>query len=317
MRALRLSLSGGMVVVGLILLVCGPGLSASASPAPTGGSNVGFRYAGVHTPGRSSTDGVFLRSDGVGLDLCGTPVGCDLDFTYKVDGVTDQEATVTGPSSYDTWPAISPANVNDPFCWQGIIGSAPEHPQGPLTNFNCFNQNGFGQEFVPTVSGKLSGFSIAMACMSTTGSTDITANLYEVAVSGSGHNLSGAPIATATFTLAGCPTSWSGHAFSDADFTYPVMDFGVVDVSPSVAYAVLFSGDAIAGHPPIGAGTPVPPAVSPPTPPAPHLASTGAGATEGNFALAIGLLGLGAIGLTIRNRSASRPAKDIIESHGL
>lgn len=222
--------------------------------------------------------------------------GCNFDFTYQINGATDQTSANSGYGVYDTWPVITASNVDDEFCWAGTHTAN----LGPLTNFNCFNQNGFGQSFRPTDSGPLTGFTMAISCLSPTGSTSVTAYLYEILDPSTAYQLSGNPIATATFTLSTCSSSWSGHTFSSADFSYPAMDFGSPILSNSQHYAVLFTGDAIAGVTPLGA-------VDNTTPPqettTPALAETGQHVDLGFALMGILLITAGVVGQFLRLRT--------------
>ncbi|HLP22494.1 MAG TPA: hypothetical protein VK139_00425 [Microbacteriaceae bacterium] len=263
-------------------------LSATASPGPADGKNIGFRFSGTSDLAPTA-NAIFLETDGQTLVPClGDSSGCNFDFRYSIDGTVDQSALIeqsyNAPAGYVTWPEITSENVDASLCEPANF----EPTRGPYTNFNCFNDNGFGQAFTPTRSGVLSNFSMATTCLSPTGSMTLTALLYVIDMNGSDPMLAGDPIATAPVSLTGCSTSWSGHEFTDADFQYPVIDFGAVTVDSTTAYGVLFSGDGIAGTPPVGA-----PEETPTAAPVAALATTGvAGAELLGAATFVGLTGV-------------------------
>ena len=267
------------LATGFLLISAGAVAPASASPAPPNGSNLGFIFVGEIDPVLDAT-AVFLQDNGSQLESCGDESQpCHFDFTYKINGTTDQEARLSGAPSFGTWPEITDANRNDDFC-----GESGEN--GPLTNFNCFNGNGFGQYFAPTRSGSFSGFTMAMTCLSPSGRLAVGANLYEVdrEVGTIGVN----PIATADFTLTGCDNSWSAKEFTAADFTRPTINFGNVSLTSGQGYVVLFSGDAIAGTQPTGSVTPTE---------APTLANTGGETNPWLWISGAVLMLLGALGI--------------------
>ena len=234
--------------------------------APPNGENLGFRYIGSPTNGGDSgvsdgtlnTHGAFMLSDGVGLDNCGQSpnnyvVNCGFDFKYSINGTEYIPLVQATSFTYATWPTINDANKDSKLCTTGGGNN-----NGPYTNFNCFNTNTYGQSFMPAASGTLSGFSMAMTCMSVTGSTSVTAAIYESTVPvksappTADSTVSLTPLATASFTMTGCDTTWSGKAFSNADFTFPTMNFGALTLDSSKWYTVLFAGNAVAGAKPSG-----------------------------------------------------------------
>lgn len=284
------------IVLGAAIIAFTGISGAVASPAPPNGTNLGIRFVGsLANP--IDANAIFLQSDGSTLVPCGPAnAGCHFDFTYKINGVTNQEAVLDPQNiSYDTWPTINQANIDGEFCWGGsqTQNQLSTTLTGPLTNFNCFNQDGFGQMFKPTVSGTLSGFTMAMACLSPTNSTSITALLFEVVNNGSNDVLSD-QIASSQFTLSNCSSSWSAHAFSDNDFVYPTMNFGAIQLDNTRSYAVLFTGEAVAGVAPVDVSAPI---SSPTATPEPVLASTGTEGTTLPTLLGLALVLLGLIGL--------------------
>lgn len=288
------------VVIAVGLFGGVPTAAFALTGAPPDGSNVGFRYSGSTVPELHAV-AAFIQADGASLNTCSEGSGsvrCQFDFTYAIGGSDDQSAPYATSSAgvlpYPTWPTVDSTNVDDPFCILDAGGP------GPLTNFNCFNENGFGQMFQPTRSGVLTNFSMAMTCLSPKGSVDLYANLYEVDEPGGRFPfaLAGPPMASAMMHMSSCSTNWSGHSFSDTDFTYPVMDFGRPSLSRAKKYAVFFSGNVIAGAQPTGA--PTTPPSSPETPAAP-LAATGYDSLRPiGVGGAIVALGLGALALNRR-----------------
>ena len=262
---LALSISGLVALFG--------STSAQADTgAPPNGENIGFRYINAPTnggvigtsDGTLNTHGAFMLSDGVGLDLCGQSpnnfvINCGFDFRYSINGTQYVPLAQSGAFAYSVWPTITDANKDLKHC--SGQGGGTNGANGPYTNYNCFNTNTYGQSFIPAASGTLSGFSMAMTCMSTSGSTNLTAAIYESTVpvksvsQTADSTITSTPLATATFTMTGCDTTWSGKAFSDADFTYPTMDFGALTLDSSKWYTVLFAGNAVAGARPSGVTT--------------------------------------------------------------
>lgn len=290
--------------------------------APPNGTNLGFAWVG--TPSTTvKGKAAFLLNDGVGLDLCGAnnSSNCSFEFLYSVNGSIDTQVTQSNPFTWSTWPTIDGTNQNDKFC-TGYGGN-----NGPYTNYNCFNTNGFGQLFNPSSSGPLTDFSMAMACLAPTGSTSLTAHLYEASapVYGGGAGVAdsaivGSAIATASVTLSHCSTSWSAKAFSGSDFVHPTINFGSVNVDSAKYYVVLFTGDAIAGTQPTGTssggssssgGTVVASSATPEPSPsvsaAPTLAKTGAEKTI-HAPLAIALLMAGYFSYTVGFKAKRKAA---------
>lgn len=236
-------------------------IPAVASPAPDDGRNLGLRFIGEAATPIPGANGIFLQNDGYTLVPCGIPTnGCNFDYSLEIDGQLDQVADQVGASNqyiYDSWPAIDASNTNDTFCWT-TAGASPGDPRvqqissGPLTNFNCFNENSFGQMFTPSVSGTLTEFTFAVTCLSPSSSLQVTALLFEVDTSSSFPVLIGEPIARSAQSLGGCRSTWSGHTFSNTDFTTVSINFGAPSVSSSIAYAVLFIGEGITGVVPQG-----------------------------------------------------------------
>ena len=282
--------------------------TAESGASPTG-ENLGFRFIGIPTyDGTLNTHGAFMTSDGVGLDLCGQYSGgssgnCGFDFRYSIGSTQYAPMVQATAFSYQTWPTIDNTNSGDMLC----VDDGSDN-NGPYTNFNCFNENTYGQAFKPAASGVMSGFSMAMTCQAPSGSTSLVAALYE-STTPLGENdaadasFVGSPLATASFTMSGCDTSWSGKAFTDADFSFPVMDFGAISLDSTKWYTVVFAGDAVAGSLPSGVSDPG--ATAAPGTPAARLATTGVNV---DWIIVVGLLvsiaGSGFVAFSRRKRSA-------------
>ena len=101
-----------------------------------------------------------------------------------------------------------------------------------------------------------------MTCQAPSGSTSLVAALYESSAPVGADpptadaSLIGSPLATANFTMSNCDTSWSGKTFTNADFSFPVMNFGAVSIDSTKWYTVVFAGDAVAGTLPSGVTAP-------------------------------------------------------------
>ena len=284
--------------------------TAQSGASPTG-ENLGFRF--IQTPtndGTLNTHGVFMKSDGVGLDLCGQgsedPISnCGFDFKYSVGGTQYSPVVQASAFTYETWPTIDNTNSADDLC----ASDGPSN-NGPYTNFNCFNENTYGQAFKPAASGVLSDFSMAMTCQAPSGSTSLVAALYESSAPvgadspAADASLIGSPLATANFTMSNCDTSWSGKTFTNADFSFPVMNFGAISLDSTKWYTVVFAGDAVAGELPSGVTAPVAtaaPSAPASTTPAAKLATTGANVEWLMFAGVIAVIA-GASFLTVSRR---------------
>lgn len=227
--------------------------ATATTPAPSDGKNLGFRFTGLLNSPYSTRPYVSL--DGSGTTVTPSTLSSNnysLDFSVEIDGSIDQyvdpSRTSGGPLSYDTWPSINSGNKDNQFCWSPTTGTA-----GPLTNFNCIFDNGLGQAFTPTQDGILTNFKMAMTCLSSNGYLDLTAHIYEVDRSVYPYRLEGAPLASKYVEVTGCLNSWSNHTFTNSDFSYPDINFGNLAVNTSTTYAVLFTGEGIAGVTPYGA----------------------------------------------------------------
>ena len=215
---------------------------AASGPGPNG-VNVGFDFN--WNPGPLGYSASFIAStngSGATLQNCtngggGGPVlstssACDFVFAYSIGGTP--QTPVTPGGVYETYPT-SPAA---PYCQAGGPQTAP------LTLFNCFNTNSFGQVFLASATGLLSAFSMSLTCLNPAGTpiTGLSAVIYQV--NPNGNSIPATPLGSIPVNLATCPTltSWSGHVFSAADFAVIPMNFNNVTLTAGNFYAVYFSG---------------------------------------------------------------------------
>jgi hypothetical protein len=234
-----------------------PALASGAGP---GGVNIGFDFNWNNGPaGYTASFIASVNAGGATLNNCGGAVNagttsCDFAFTYSIGGVA--QTPVTPGGVYETYPTLP----TPPFCDENPPNSAP------LTLFNCFNNNSFGQIFKASVSGNLTAFTMPMTCLNPAGSppTGLLALIYQV--NPNGFSIPATPLATTPLDLSTCPTltSWSGHVFSAADFASISMNFSGVNLTAGNFYAVYFSGLTPGSQPP-GAPAPPSPGASVPT----------------------------------------------------
>ncbi len=226
---------GGLRRLGLALLLCVAPVLASG-PGPNG-VNIGFDFNWNRNIGPMGYTASFIAStsnSGGTLQNCATSAlttstsACDFVFAYSIGGVPRQGVVPGG--AYITWP--SPANCQ------------LQSETAPLTLFNCFNANSFGQIFLASSSGQLTGFSMNMTCLNPSGTppTGLVAALYQV--NPGGGSIPATPIATTPVNLSTCPTltNWTGHTFSGSDFAAIPMNFSGASLTSGSFYAVYFGG---------------------------------------------------------------------------
>ncbi len=224
-----------LVVLALFLWVP----SALASGPGPNGVNIGFDFNWNSGPGGYTASFVAaITPSGATLDNCAaSPItsmssSCDFAFSYSIGGVP--QTPVNPGGVYETYPTPP----NPPFCDTNPSNSAP------LTMFNCFNNDTFGQIFEARVSGPLTAFAMPMTCLNPAGSppTGLFALIYQANPGGT--SIPATPLAATPVDLSTCPTltSWSGHAFSSADFASIPMNFANVTLTAGSFYAVYFSG---------------------------------------------------------------------------
>lgn len=220
-----------------------------------GGINIGFDFNwGGSPPGYTAS---FINTGGTTVNNCSggaavnsTTSACSFAFTYSVGG-TAQTPILPG-GSYETWMGAN--GQAGRFCDET---SGLNNNTAPLTLFNCFNQNSFGQLFAPSSSGALSGITMNMTCLNPAGTklTGLTAVIYQL--TNSGRNLPAAPLAQVPVDLSSCPTltNWNGHTFSAGDFATIPLNFTGVTVTAGSVYGVFFSG-LVPGQQPPGSTQP-------------------------------------------------------------
>jgi IPT/TIG domain/IPTL-CTERM motif len=228
----------------------------ASGPGPNG-VNIGFDFN--WNPGPLGYSASFIQvssSSGASLNNCtygavtAMSSACDFVFAYSIGGIP-QTAVISG-GVYETYPTLP----TPPACNENPMDSAP------LTLFNCFNSNSFGQVFLASATGTLTAFSMNLTCLNPAGST--LTGLFAVIylVNSNGTSIPATPLGSTPVNLSTCPTltTWSGHAFSSADFAAIPINFNNVTLTAGNFYAVYFSGLVP------GAGLPGSPAVTSVTP---------------------------------------------------
>jgi hypothetical protein len=246
------------MVMLLAIAGLGAGVLAAQGTAGPGGVNIGFDFNwacdGRPCVGQpAGYSAAFINTpnaSGAPLTLClggsVTPSlhACNFVISYTIGGVA-QPALNTG-GIYDTWPNSSGSGV---FC-----NSSPARST-PLTLFNCFNQNSYGEIFLAGATGTLGNVAMPMTCLNPSGSppTGLIALIYQI--NPNGNSIPATPLAQTPVDLSGCPTltSWSNHLFSASDFQPIALNFTGVSVTQGNFYGIFFGG-LVPGTQPPGAG---------------------------------------------------------------
>lgn len=243
-----------------VVLLAVVGLAAPAAPAlasegSESGVNIGFAMSwsvGASPIGSSAS---FLQNDGETLNNCGGGElanpdyqGCSFLFETELDGQVADSFMDLANHPFGTIEPYDEAN-DDSIC-----GQSP--PFFVLTNFNCFNENSYGQIFRPTGSGSLTNFQMAITCLATE-TISIWAVLYELEAGVestvpftppvSFPKITGSPLGSYEITLDNCATSWQNKTFSSADFEIVDMDFGDPQLTAGTSYGVYFAGEFVPG----------------------------------------------------------------------
>jgi len=235
---------------------------AQASEMGPGGSNIGFDFTWDDAANPAGHSASFLESDGTtanncsGATLSSTTKTCNFVFDYRINGVLQQ--STKHASRWIKWANVTSYAGGQPSgatgCSSGTSGSG-NLGKAPLTLFDCFNSNSFGQLFRPSTTGPLTQFRMSMTCLAPTGTPryELYALLYELSSDGS--QLLGNPAAATMINLSSCPsaTSWNGKTFSAANFAMMPMNFNNIQVSADKFYGVYLAGNGVPGTPPPGA----------------------------------------------------------------
>ncbi len=245
-------------------LIIGWQAPVSASESGPSGFNIGFDFSWNDAANPAGYSASFLETDGVttnncaGTGLTASTRTCNFVFDYKIAGAT--QATVKHAGRWITWsnpttyvggkPATS--GCSSPTADAGSLGKAP------LTLFDCFNTNSFGQVIYPAVSGALTEFRMSATCLVPSGTTpmELYALIYELNADAT--RIPGtAPIAATFVPLTSCPraTTWQGKTFRSTDFAYLTIPFTGVSLSAGKFYGVYFAGKGVPGTAPIGSGS--------------------------------------------------------------
>ena len=263
-RPARTSFRTIMMVLALIAVavVSGTRNEASASEAGPGGFNIGFDFSWNDAANPAGHSASFLESDGftsnncAGGGLIASTLTCNFVFDYKIDGAS--QASVKHAARWVTWsnpvtyvggnPATS--GCSSPTADSGSFGKAP------LSLFDCFNSNSFGQVIYPSVTGALTEFRMKATCLVPSGTTplELYALVYELNTDATKIQGSG-PIAGTYVPLTSCPraTTWQGKTFRSSDFAFLNIPFKGVSLSAGKFYGIYFAGKGVPGTPPVGA----------------------------------------------------------------
>jgi hypothetical protein len=235
------------------------GVTAFASPAVASagspsGVNIGFAFTSESQFERVGSSASFLMNDGITLDNCDDRAidsvnfqGCSFFHEFSIDDSASSSQSL-GDLSYGTLAPYD-LELDDSICDQDATDFIPDFM---LTNFNCFNDNSYGQLFRPSTTGELDYFKMALTCLVPDGrDIKVTALLYEVEkiVDGgsTSSRLKGAPLRTTQITLSNCAESWQNKTFTAADFSVKTMDFGSPVLTAGTTYGVFFAGQFVPG----------------------------------------------------------------------
>ena len=228
---------GKVVLLALSLILIGWGGPAAASGAGPNGINIGFDFNWNHTiPAGYSA--AFINNDGSSLTTClggavtSSTQACDFVLSYSVGGTP--QASVSSGGVYDSWNGT---------CDNNPLNSSP------LTLYNCFNQNSYGQIFYPSSSGSLNSVVMRMTCLNPAGVPLIGLLAYVYEIAPNGQSLTSTPIEVVPVDLSTCPTAtiWTGKTFSSADFASITLPFANTTVQSGHFYGIFFGGPLVPG----------------------------------------------------------------------
>lgn len=235
---------------GLYLLVAAPWLlaiPALASGNGPNGTNIGFGFNWANGPaGYSASFLGTISAGGATLVNCrgavtDTSTACNFVFSYDIGGTA--QTSVSPGATYTTWN-----------------GTCTEGTGQPLTLFNCFNTNSFGQIFEARATGALSNFTMSMTCLNPAGATitGLVAAIYQV--NGNGASIGATPLGQVPVDLSSCPTAttWASHTFTAADFASVPLNFSGVTLTSGNFYGVFFGDTVVPGTPLTGTNSTTP-----------------------------------------------------------
>jgi MYXO-CTERM domain-containing protein len=235
------------------------GGGGGSGPGPNG-TNIAFDFNWSNGPrGDAASFLATVTATGATLENCrgggvtDSTTACDFAFSYSIGGTP--QTSVSPGTGYSTWAGS---------CVDG---------ETPLTLFNCFNTNSFGQVFEARATGALSDFTMRMTCLNPLGATitGLVAQIYQI--NGDGESIGATPLAQIPVDLSSCPTAttWASHTFSAADFATIPLNFSGVTLTNGNFYGVYFGGTMVPGTPLAGSTS------TAPAPPSLWLAFAGLG----------------------------------------
>ena len=259
-RRARAAVACTLILAAIVSIA--PGVSHASTAGP-GGANVGFDFSWDDAANPAGHSASFLEADGVTANNCAggaltaSTRTCNFVFDYRIGGVSQSSATHaaryisywTTPSSYVNGAPAANTGCSSPTSAAGNLGKAP------LTLFDCFNANSFGQVFRAGSAGQLTEFRMSMTCLAPSGTQyELYALLYEMNADGTAIVGSG-PLGATLVNLSKCPTSatWKAKAFRSTDFGMVSMNLGSPTVAAGKFYGVFMTGSGVPGTPPVGA----------------------------------------------------------------
>lgn len=237
------------------------GSLASASGTGPSGANIGFDFSWNDSANPAGHAASFLEADGTTANNCSGPTltettkTCNFVYDYRINGVLQKSTSHSGnwikwnnPTTYADGKPLVGYGCSSPTSGTSMLGKAP------LTLFDCFNANAFGQIFRAGTSGTLTQFRVSMTCLAPSAKYELYALLYELSADG-GVIAGASPLGTNLVNLSKCPTatSWQGKTFNAKNFARIPMTFGGAQVAAGKYYGVYFTGAGVPGTPPPGA----------------------------------------------------------------
>ena len=226
----------------LMMVPVAPAVASAGSPT---GVNIGFAIdidnSGTSPVGSSAS----LIDDGSSLDNCGGDdlsavsfSGCSFFYETEVNGLVTDSFFDLANQPYGSTTTYD-VEADDSLC-------NPIITEFMLTNFNCSNENSFGQIFRPVAGGNLTNFKMALSCLAP-GTISFYAVLYKLQHDDASSSISGEPLGNFKITLDGCSTTWQNKTFTQSDFEVVNMDFGAPLLTAGDSYGVYFAGEFVPG----------------------------------------------------------------------